>query len=218
MTITLDNRTEIPLHPLDLSAVSTSGSLCVGLVQQNAALRSFGDIILGVPFLRNVYTVMAYEPASSDGTIGNAGDVRNGEINPQLGLLNLTDPTTALEEFHKVRVLNQPLGSSNQAQLSSGEKLSVGVKVLFGLIGFFVLCGILFGVRYFLQRRQDKRRAAAAGSGGEKEPDKEGIALTRYDLVPLRAHSYVPSEDTQRTLTNICLTGRKNWPRLYGIK
>ena len=88
--------------------------------------------------------------------------------------------------------------------MTSGEKLSVGVKVLFGLIGFVVLCGILFGIRYFFQRRQAKRIAASNDNSSEKGSDKEGIALTRYDLVP-RVHSYVPSEDTQRTLTNVAV-------------
>ena len=77
MTVTLDDRPEIPLHPLDLSANSQtdpSSDMCIGLIQQDSVLanaESVADIILGVPFLRNVYTVMAYEEANATGFIGN---------------------------------------------------------------------------------------------------------------------------------------------------
>jgi hypothetical protein len=71
MTITLDNRPEIPLHPLDLTGEPSVGSAastyCIGLIQAadvhlTRPDSDAGDMILGVPFLRNVYTVMAYDP------------------------------------------------------------------------------------------------------------------------------------------------------------
>lgn len=202
MTITLDNREEIPIHPLDLSAVPTNGKLCTGLFQQSSALsdsNGFGDIILGVPFLRNVYTVMAYESVSSQGIVGNgAKRAKRATIAPRLGLLNLTNPTTALDEFNTVRVLNEPLSGSNK-QTSSGHGLSVGIEVLIGLIGFVALCGALFGGRWLYTRRQNKKMGSVSS---EATNDKEEFAMAAYHLAPFRSHSYVPSEDTQRTLSD----------------
>ncbi|EJD04408.1 acid protease [Fomitiporia mediterranea MF3/22] len=218
MTITLDNREEIPIHPLDLSAVPASGgSSCIGLFQQSSALSNpsgFGDIILGVPFLRNVYTVMAYEPISVGGIVGNgaaATKTKRAPISPMLGLLNMTNPTTAMDEFNTVRVLNEPLQGSKKA-LNTSHGLSIGLKVLFALIGFVVLIGALFGARWLYARRRDRRAAAALrrrGNGNENEGagdyalnDKDAFALAAYNLQPFRSHSFVPSEDTQRTLAD----------------
>ncbi|KAI5124396.1 hypothetical protein M0805_008281 [Coniferiporia weirii] len=210
MTVTLDDRTEIPLHPLDLSAISntdTSSSTCTGLFQQSSVLNDangVGDIILGVPFLRNVYTVMAYEAISSGGIVGNT---KRSDITPRLGLLNLTDPTTAMEEFNRVRVQNQPLDGNNassQSNNTSSHGLSVGLKVLFGLLGFIVLCAALFFIRWFVVRRRlkDNDTSSVTHSADQKADGKEIYALAEYRGIPQSRRSQVPSEDTQRTLRN----------------
>lgn len=231
MTITLDDQSEIPLHPLDLSAPpqdDPSSKNCVGLVQQSTVLNSptsVGDIILGVPFLRNVYTVMAYELPDSSGIIGNGSadmdggsDFRNHsgrlrarvDVKPRLGLLSLTNATTALSEFNTVRVLNQPLGqapsqsTNSGTAAASGKKVSVGLEVLFGLLGFVALCAGLFFVRWLMMRRQwaraekqepDRGRGPGAGVGDSKDV----FAFTGYELAPRRSLSQVPTEDTQDT-------------------
>ncbi|KAL5535120.1 hypothetical protein ACEPAF_3214 [Sanghuangporus sanghuang] len=203
MTITLDDRSEIPIHPLDLTAVPGSGgSTCTGLFQQSSVLAlpyGFGDIILGVPFLRNVYTVMAYKPVDTNGVVGNSGDT---SISPRLGLLNLTDPATALDEFNTVRVLNKPLNGNKSQQSSSGGGLSIGLKVLFGLLGFIALCGALFAGRWLFMRRRNKLAQRAGRDLGDQLSDKDAYALAKYHLAPFRSHSFVPSEDTQRTLAD----------------
>lgn len=242
MTVTLDDRREIPIHPLDLTAASQSdpsSTTCVGLVQQDATLASptfgLGDIILGVPFLRNVYTVMAYEAATSGGIVGNGSKsrspspssfsprraVKRADIKPQLGLLNITDPATAMSEFNQVRVLKQPLDSANQNNNveSGGKKITVGLEVLFGLIGFVVLCAVLFFVRWFAVKRRLIRQGSVKGglvgsglkraSRGREREEKKDVdvyALTEYHglgLEQTRSHSMVPSEDTQQTLKNL---------------
>ena len=116
ITIQLDDRTAIPLHPLDLSAYPSSGATsddCIGLIQTPSTIPGFSltqaDMILGVPFLRNTYTVMAYDPPNADGSFPANGD--NAD-RPRLGLLGLTDPATAADEFYQVRVLKQPLGTA----------------------------------------------------------------------------------------------------------
>ena len=68
ITITLDGRSEIPLHPLDLTAEPSndpSSQTCVRIIQAADSILTqpnsdVGDIILGIPFMRNTYTVMAY--------------------------------------------------------------------------------------------------------------------------------------------------------------
>lgn len=239
MTVTLDERAEIPIHPLDVTAVSSddpSGNTCIGLIQQNVALtnpETAADIVLGASFLRNVYTVMAYEPANVQGIVGNGAKVRarskrkkmlqralidRDDIEPRLGLLNLTDPTTAMAEFNTVRVMKQPLDSKNPSSSASsdgGHKFPVGVAVLIGLIGFIVFCAALFGARWFAVRRRLRNNDGNGGEGRglmgwrigrnhEKDKKEDIYNLTDFHgLPPSRSHSHVPSEDTQKTLQDM---------------
>ncbi|TFK66943.1 acid protease [Pluteus cervinus] len=78
ITITLDDRPPIPIHPLDLTTMppkDNQSPYCIGLIQPyDQALATpnsvVGDMILGVPFIRNVYTVMQY---LGDGVIVGSG-------------------------------------------------------------------------------------------------------------------------------------------------
>lgn len=173
MTITLDDRSATPLHPLDLTTEPSQGNqFCTGLIQTTESPDSEVDMILGVPFMRNVYTVMAYSVPSSNGsfTAVNGSDLTDGGIShtitPMLGLLSLTDPTTALQEFHNVRVLNQSISGGTTTNHSAsmvelgGKQVSVGLVVLIGVLSFFALCGVLFAIRWFLSR-WERRKAAA---------------------------------------------------------
>lgn len=157
LTITLDNRTETPIHPLDLTAEpadSNNAQYCIGLIQPadsvlTVANNAIGDMVLGVPFLRNTYTVMAYTPPNPDGSFPNLTSASTSttggtstssgtdssatsadddqppvrvstDVTPALGLLALTDPTRALAEFTTVRVLNQPLSTSTATPPDTG--------------------------------------------------------------------------------------------------
>lgn len=169
MTISV-NGMAIPLHPLDLTiSQGISSQTCVGTIQAADQLLSSanaGDMILGVPFLRNVYTVLAHDIPFANGSF-NTDAVNNNEtfqIRPRLGLMDLTDPSVALDEFHTVRVLGQPLSSAGSPDNGSkpptsqgASGLSVGLKVLIGLVGVFVLALFLFAVRFLWQRRKWKR-------------------------------------------------------------
>ncbi|KIJ59284.1 hypothetical protein HYDPIDRAFT_162632 [Hydnomerulius pinastri MD-312] len=207
MTITLDGQPELPIHPLDLTnepSGQSGAQYCVGLIQaadaQLTPTSDIGDMILGVPFMRNVYTVMAYEKPNASG-IFNAS-VHEG-TQPALGLLGLTNATEAMQEFHQVRVLNQPLdgGQSQQSAppANDGKKLSVGVEVLIGLIGFFALCLILFAVRCFLGRRQWRKRSAGGHVDGESD---QKVDLGAYQLTRRNSQSSLDEApaDTLRTL------------------
>jgi hypothetical protein len=163
MSITLDGFPEMPLHPLDLTTQSQtdpSSSDCVGLIQTDGGIMNtspiVSDMILGVAFLRNVYTVMAYDAPNSHGVFPANNESAN--LQPRLGLLSLTNATRAMQEFNNVRILNEPLSSGNSDSPTSGAssrgKSSVGIDVLLALVGIIVACVALFGLRWFHVRRR----------------------------------------------------------------
>ncbi|KAH8984279.1 aspartic peptidase domain-containing protein [Lactarius hatsudake] len=194
MTITLDGQPEIPLHPLDVTTESQSdpsSSTCVGLIQTAGGRSdtfSDADLILGVAFLRNVYTVMAYDIPDPRGQFPPNGN-GSKESNPRLGLLGLTNATQALQEFNNVRLLNQPLSSNvgNTPSLApvtdvNSGKLSVGVDVLLGLVGFIGACAALFGLRWFLVKRRLRRNGPHLDMAANATNDKRAKLIDRLLL------------------------------------
>jgi hypothetical protein len=193
MTITLDNRSETPLHPLDLTAEPPQRyqvQFCTGLIQsadaQLSSPNSKADIVLGVPFMRNVYTVMAYSVPNRNGSFTAVNSSDQTTITPRLGLMSLTDPTKALEEFHNVRVLNEAIDGGSTSSTSSpsmvnvgGKKISVGFVVLIALLAFLGLCGMFFAIRWFLLRRAQKKAAARQSGDDDSGMNKVVYMLTR---------------------------------------
>ncbi|KAH9980160.1 acid protease [Lactifluus volemus] len=103
----------IPIHPLDaVSGDFRSGNLCAGAFQPiSTAFSVFGnyDMILGMSFLRNVYSVFDY---------GNfVEDSSNDRGDPYVQLLPLTNPTTAHADFVQVRLNGQDTTSSSSKAL-----------------------------------------------------------------------------------------------------
>lgn len=205
MTITLDGQPELPIHPLDLTSEPSgqhNSQYCIGLIQaddsQLTANSDIGDMVLGVPFMRNVYTVLAYEPPPFNMSV-YAG------IRPTLGLMGLTNITQALDEFNNVRVLNQPLGGAPPPQVtfSSEPKMSVGLEVLIGLIGFFALCVTLFGLKWFMTRRQWKKQGMVDTDGGKKGEGEYGV----YQLT--RRNSQSSDDAPVSTLRTLAYATRK---------
>ncbi|KAG1759033.1 aspartic peptidase domain-containing protein [Suillus occidentalis] len=84
-----DTAKEYPLHPADISwgEGKTQDGWCTGGIQANNGVDS-GDWLLGAVFLRNVYAI-------------HQGTTRSNP--PMIGLLNMTDPSTALAEFTSSR-------------------------------------------------------------------------------------------------------------------
>ncbi|KAG1883932.1 aspartic peptidase domain-containing protein [Suillus subluteus] len=209
MTITLDGQPELPIHPLDLTSEPSgqqNSQYCVGLIQaddsQLTPTSDVGDMVLGVPFMRNVYTVLAYEPPPFNMSVYTG-------IRPTLGLMGLTNITQALDEFNNVRVLNQPLDGtpSQQAVSSNDTKMSVGLEVLIGLIGFFALCVTLFGLKWFMTRRQWKKQGMIDTDGGKKgEGEYRAYQLTRRHS---QSSDDAPPASTLRTLAYSSHTTRK---------
>ena len=214
MTITLDSRPEIPLHPLDLTGEPPVGAaastFCVGLIQAADAYLTradsdTGDMILGVPFLRNVYTVMAYDAPDARGAFNPNRSV-SASINPRLGLLQLTDPTVALTEFKRVRVYHEPLSpgaapsSPGGSGAAEGRRRNVGINVLIGLAAFVGLCFLLFAGRWAVGRWATRRSSGAGVAGGEKKKSKKwaGGLGGAYRMSRKRSAGMLPSEDTLR--------------------
>lgn len=190
MTITVNNLL-VPLHPLDLTLSSKNSDTCIGLIQTaDSSLANIGDMVLGVPFLRNVYTVMAYTPPLSNGSfqsiITPAGSKAEPfDIDPRLGLLNLTNPTIAMQEFNSVRVLGQPLspgggtdgrGGSN-SDTTSRHGLSIGLKIFIGLISVFALIVTIFLARFLWQRRNWKKNYQKTDNKSLNAADGAAVAM-----------------------------------------
>jgi len=194
MTITLKGYPEMPLHPLDLttrSQTDASSSNCVGLIQTDGGVMdnspSVSDMILGVAFLRNVYTVMAYDVPDAHGVFPANDNSPN--LQPRVGLLSLTNATRAMQEFHNVRVLNKPLSSGNSSSptsATSSRKLSIGVDVLLALLSVILACVALFGLRWFYVRRRLRKGLHTNAS----DPKRNG-AMTTYSLAPNASTSSV---------------------------
>ncbi|KAG2139633.1 aspartic peptidase domain-containing protein [Suillus bovinus] len=205
MTITLDSQPELPIHPLDLTSEPSgqdNSQYCIGLIQaddsQLTPTSDVGDMVLGVPFMRNVYTVLAYEPSPFNMSVYTG-------IRPTLGLMGLTNITQALDEFNNVRVLNQPLDGAQPQQVvvSNDTKMSVGLEVLIGLIGFFALCVALFGLKWFMTRRQWKRQGMVDTDVGKKGEGEYGA----YRLT--RRNSQSSDDAAVSTLRTLAYTARK---------
>lgn len=194
MTITLNGYPEMPLHPLDLTTQSQtdpSSSNCVGLIQTDNGVMntspSVSDMILGAGFLRNVYTVLAYDAPNAQGVF--PANTNSADLQPHVGLLSVTNATRAMQEFQNVRVLNLPMSSGNSSSptsATSSRKLSVGVDVLLALLSVVVACVILFGLRWFYVRRRLREGLHASAS------DPKPISgMTTYSLAPNASTSSV---------------------------
>jgi len=198
MTISVNGK-DIPLHPLDLTTGPDKPSqTCIGTIQAADDLlhsTHIGDMILGVPFLRNVYTVLAHDVPLANGSFDTQAALNHQpfQIRPRLGVMGLTDPSVAMDEFHAVRVLGQPLspGSPNGSKPSpsggaSNHGLSVGLKILIGLVSVFALALLLFAVRFWWQRRKwnkslEKLQLDTDNGSGAESPSHQpdGVPLER---------------------------------------
>jgi len=105
-----------------------------------------------------------------------------------------------MDEFHTVRVLNEPIGgSSSNTPNSSGNPgkkgVSVGIDVLIGVGSFFALCFLLFGLRWVLLRRRYRRENLAGVARDSKDPPAWGDYQLANRASELEG---IPSEDTLR--------------------
>ncbi|KAF9521205.1 hypothetical protein BS47DRAFT_1335325 [Hydnum rufescens UP504] len=177
-----------PIHPLDLTFPSSKvldQSLCVGALQ--AAALTTADLVLGVAFLRNVYTVLSYNRRGSIEYANSTAPTNSAEI----GLFSLTNITQALQEFHIVRVDQMPLPSpsgGNPTSHGTGSLPSytrapnsnvqhgipVGISVVIGVLSFFGACIIVFLARCFIVRRKLKVAPPPAASNAPDAGHSDG--------------------------------------------
>ncbi|KAG8214530.1 aspartic peptidase domain-containing protein [Butyriboletus roseoflavus] len=106
-----------PVHPLDVSSsdfgvsFSNGNPACLGTFQPiSSAFSLLGeyDMILGMAFLRNTYTLINF---------GNLVQGGSSSSNPYIQLLSLTDETAAVNDFIQVRLNGQNLINSSQYAL-----------------------------------------------------------------------------------------------------
>lgn len=167
LTIALSNF-QFPVHPLDLTSLPQTLSpgadtnTCVGIIQAYDGLGQLGDMVLGVAFMRNVYSVLSSESSPT------------GVVKHQLGLYPLTNGAQAMEEFKTVRVFGQSVTPGSQTHSAvttgSGKKFGVGLIVLIAILGFFGLCAILFTIRWCCLRKRFKNEDAELAYGDSKAP------------------------------------------------
>ncbi|KAF7298775.1 Aspartic peptidase A1 [Mycena indigotica] len=172
-----------PMHPLDVvddnfKILDTAGNrVCIGAFQPiTSAFSLFGnfDMIMGMTFLRNAYTLMDYgewiERTSND-----RGD-------PFMQLLPLTNRATAHADFVKVRLNGvDTTGSSQFALLPASQQQHSPVSaeekkkkyeemilsrwpyiVTGSLVGFILLVGFIIW-RCCCRNRRAKKKASAKG-------------------------------------------------------
>jgi hypothetical protein len=134
--------------------------------------------------MRNMYTVLAYDRSTN-----------GGASRPMLGLMSLTDPTTALDEFHNSRILGLPLSPSSPASGSTTKTsslthhgLSLAVIIIIGVLGFFLFCCALFLLRWCLVRRPHQTANPADRNGSARH---NGEVVKEETLRAMRREQYL---------------------------
>ncbi|KAI0696263.1 acid protease [Cytidiella melzeri] len=175
---------EYPIHPLDVSTSdfgivdSTGSPVCLGAFQPiTSAFSLLGeyDIILGMSFLRNAYTLFDY---------GDWVDESSNDRNdPYIQLMSTMNKATAKQEFIKVRLNGvDTTNSSSQALLPAGQGLTSPIseeekkkkyeeqvlsrwpEIFVGCLAFVIIVAALITWRCCVRRKQ--RRAAQAAKLG----------------------------------------------------
>ncbi|KAH7927809.1 acid protease [Leucogyrophana mollusca] len=195
-----------PIHPLDVSSsdfgvtFANGNPACLGTFQPiTSAFSLIGeyDMILGMAFLRNTYTLINFGNLVSGGKASN---------NPYVQLLSLTNYEAAVNDFIKVRLngqnqINSPqyalLPASQEQHSPESEKekkehyeeevLSRWPYILVGCLVFVLLLVGLCVWRCCCRRKKTKAAKAQTQKGG---------------LLPGGTNSaYAPLQDSQSTAT-----------------
>jgi hypothetical protein len=175
--------TEYAAHPLDMSypdPSDASQATCIGVVQYVSNLGNTGDFVMGSAFLKNVYTIFQY-PDPTKGVTWQ----------PTVGMISLTNASTASQDFYSVRSLHQSLSSvssqsagsaaGGSASPSSASAPGAGkahavasttIIVACSVVGFFLLAAAAFCAWWFWLRR--KFGAAGVVEYGSSRPRGAG--------------------------------------------
>jgi hypothetical protein len=182
LTFTFSGK-QYPIHPLDVvnndfQLTNANGNpICIGAFQPiTSAFSLLGnyDMILGMGFLRNTYTLLDY------GNFISASSNDRGE--PYAQLLPLTDPKTAYNDFVKVRMGGVdrtsdpryqllPADQMQKSPVSSEEKKKKYQEMILSrwpyiFVGCFVFVLLVTG--YIIWRCCCRRRCGKGKKGGKK--------------------------------------------------
>lgn len=139
-----DTAKEYPLHPEDISWAEgeTQDGWCTGGIQANNGVDS-GDWLLGAVFLRNVYVIHQGTTPSNP---------------PMIGLLNTTDPSTALADFTSSRGQDPapPPSLLRPGSSATEARDTIATCVVCGVCGFLI--GAIGIVIYRLRQRRRSQR------------------------------------------------------------
>ncbi|KAJ7143497.1 aspartic peptidase A1 [Mycena crocata] len=198
--------TAFPIHPLDVvddnfKILDKSGNhVCIGAFQPiTSAFSLFGnfDMIMGMSFMRNAYTLMDF----GDWVEGGSSD--RGD--PFIQLLPLTDATTAHSDFVKIRLAGVDTTNSSQYALlpadqqqhspvSDAEKKAKYEEMILSrwpyiLLGCLVFVALIIGLivwRCCCRRRVKKNKK-----------DKGFFQQTSQTYLPLQVQSGAPTHHPQ---------------------
>ncbi|KAJ7183832.1 aspartic peptidase domain-containing protein [Mycena filopes] len=182
-----------PVHPLDATLDpalvglpprnDSRGSSCVGLFQPfsfDTGSSPTYDIIFGMPFLRNVYTLINYGDFVADST---------DKADPYIQFLSITDPAEAHADFVKARLAGVDPSTPPPPSVRAQDALSVGDDddgsssskantthaLVAGCISGVIL--LLLGVLFILRRSRAKK---GRGVYGPLPPPGAGAPLLMY--------------------------------------
>lgn len=164
-----------PLHPLDVIPNGlVNASTCVGsFVPQTSSASDDFDWIIGVNFLRSVYSVYNFGEFDDSGSMSD----------PHVKLLSLVDPVKASQDFHEVRggtpktnisykgiegAALTPSSSLSKNVESSIQTVSHLVPAILGVAALnFIILVILAiaGTVYFCRKRRASRVSARTPRG-----------------------------------------------------
>ncbi|KAI0357462.1 aspartic peptidase A1 [Trametes cingulata] len=219
---------EYPIHPLDVSSsdfnmVNSLGNpVCVGTFQPiTSAFSLLGeyDIILGMAFLRNTYTLLDYGNFMEN-TASDRGD-------PYVQLLPITDVNAAHQDFVKVRLNGidttndsahalLPADQMQHSPISEAEKkkryeemiLSRWPYIFVGCLAFVLIVAGLITWRCCVHRKKKREAKSAAmrlpdTSAPPRSPGAQAISFSRledgmmpnnYQMRESKAHDYRSSD------------------------
>ncbi|KII95204.1 hypothetical protein PLICRDRAFT_48168 [Plicaturopsis crispa FD-325 SS-3] len=179
-----------PLHPLDVSPVSTTDpSTCIGTFVPQAVTVGKGefDWLIGDNVLRSVYTVYDFGDFDSSGKMGN----------PYVKLLSLVDPDSASADFHAIRggtpntniTYNAASGSSSSTTITLTDDVANTIstvgKYFPAVLAILALNAVLLivlvvGAAVFLCKRKKTRRTR-----GRKSPMPMNRSSQAYQPVSI---------------------------------
>jgi len=197
---------EYPIHPLDVSSSdfnvvdATGKPVCLGSFQPiTSAFSLLGeyDIILGMGFMRNAYTLFDYGDW--------VDETANDRSDPYIQLYPTTDKAAARNDFIKVRLngvdttnsssqallpadqgLKSPISKEEKKKMYEEKVLSRWPEIFIGCLGLVIIIAALITWRCCVRRK--RRRAAQAAKLGLASNNGRPNTYSVVDMNSSSAH------------------------------